>query len=64
MGNIDELRDRLQYAAYETSDEAVEKSILSLEALCTCKFCTSTQKGAALLHEKSRDYVLRVAYAI
>lgn len=67
LNTIDGLYDRMQHRANVTFDEAirsVEQSILSLEALCTCEYCTSEQEEMTLWPPNSRVCLVGIAYAI
>ena len=67
LSNIDGLYDCMQHAINLTFDEAirnVEQSILSLEALCTCDYCSSDQDPMILVPNNSRSCLVGVAYAI
>ena len=67
LNNIDGLYDRMQHSVNVTFDEAirnVEQSILSLEALCTCDYCTSGQEETTIWPENSRVCLVGIAYAI
>ena len=67
LGCIDGLHDCMQHATDTTFDEAirnVESSILSLESLCPCEYCSSDHDPMSLMPSNSQSCLVGVAYAI
>ena len=67
LNSVKGLHDRMQHSVNITFDEAirnVEHSILSLEALCICEYCTSEPEGSTLWPDNSRICLVGIAYAI
>ncbi|KAL8739828.1 MAG: hypothetical protein Q9190_007405 [Brigantiaea leucoxantha] len=64
---IDGLRERVSHTAESSFDNAigfVEASVIALESLCSCEYCSKEHHESEIYNETSRACVVGVAYAI
>ena len=67
LENMDGLRDRMLYITDGTFDDAlrsVESSVLGLERLCACEYCSQEPDDSMISHDISRTCIVGIAYAI